>query len=398
MHVETIESIERLFEVELEWDELYRADPHAHVYLSSDYLCAAAIRTAGKFRVLAAWSEERRLVGLLPLIVTTRWSKEGRCIINALDMLGHVFDADYTGILCDPASESEVCKALARAVAKMDAARVVLNYFSGPHSRLDAFTEAFDKNTFVPIDREHFINEGKTNNLICPYVILPDSFENYLGILSANSRQKIRRMLRQLDDDPTLQIRKSRPETYQQDVIILSKLWYLRHAQQKGQKRAARLADLFKDVIMLGLANGMVYLAILYRGGKPIAAQANYLDKVRGEVLFHVGGRDDAVKDLSSGLMLQAHCIRWAIANGFKRFDFTIGNEPYKYSLGGVDREIFSRELHTGNGANITGILDGRCRKDVEQLIKRYRAKERPDDAQIAFEQALQVWPDFSLE
>ena len=79
MHVETIESIERLFEVELEWDELYRADPHAHVYLSSDYLCAAAIRTAGKFRVLAAWSEERRLVGLLPLIVTTRWSKEGRC-------------------------------------------------------------------------------------------------------------------------------------------------------------------------------------------------------------------------------------------------------------------------------------------------------------------------------
>ena len=96
--------------------------------------------------------------------------------------------------------------------------------------------------------------------------------------------------------------------------------------------------------------------------------------------------------------MLQAHCIRWAIANGFKRFDFTIGNEPYKYSLGGVDREIFSRELHTGNGANITGILDGRCRKDVEQLIKRYRDKERPDDAQIAFEQALQVWPDFSLE
>ena len=181
-------------------------------------------------------------------------------------------------------------------------------------------------------------------------------------------------------------------------VTVLSKLWYLRHAEQKGHKRATHLADLFKDVIMLGLANGMVYLAILYRGGKPIAAQANYLDKVRGEVLFHVGGRDDAVKDLSSGLMLQAHCIRWAIANGFKRFDFTIGNEPYKYSLGGVDREIFSRELHTGNGANITGILDGRCRKDVEQLIKRYRDKERPDDAQIAFEQALQVWPDFSLE
>ena len=398
MHIEIIETIERLVEIELDWDELYKADPHAHLYLSSDFLCSVAIRTAGKFRILTAWSEDNRCVGLLPLIVMTRWNKSQGCLTNVLDMLGHVFDADYTGILCDPEFEVQVCRAFAGEVSQMMFARIVLNYFSGPASRLDAFTSAFDPGIFERKANEHLINDGQTNNRICPYVDLPDSFPDYLASLSANSRQKLRRLLRQLDSDPSLKVKKSRPETFTQDVTVLSKLWYLKHAEQKGQKRAARLADVFKEVMMLGLANGMVYLAILYRDGKPVAAQANYIDRARREVLFHVAGRDDSVRDLSVGLMLQAHCIRWAIANGLKRFDFTIGNEPYKYSLGGVDREIYSAEVLAKTGANVSGRLDQSCREEVLQLIRRFAAKGRDEDARAAAGQAVLTWSDLRLE
>ncbi len=398
MRIEIIETIERLFEIELEWDELYRADPHAHLYLSSDFLCSVAIRVAGKFRILTAWSDDNRCIGLLPLIVTTRWSQAAACLANDLDMLGHVFDADYTGILCDPEFETEVCRAFAGEISEMAFRRVILNYFSGPASRLDAFANAFDPDTFDRKDNEHLINDGQTNNLVCPYIDLPDSFSDYLAGLSPNSRQKLRRLLRQLDTDPSLKVKKSRPETYTQDVTILSKLWYLRHAEQKGQKRAARLAELFKEVVMLGLANGMVYLAILWRDGKPIAAQANYIDKARRQALFHVAGRDDAVRDLSVGLMLQAHCIRWAIANGLKRYDFTIGNEPYKYSLGGIDREIVSAEVFTKTGKNTTDTLDTSSREDVLQLIRHYAAKGRDADARTAVEQATLTWPDLPLD
>ncbi len=398
VNCEIIESIERLFEIELDWDELYRADPHSHLYLSSDFLCSVAIRVAGKFRILTAWSDDNRCIGLLPLIVTTRWSKSGRCLINVLDMLGHVFDADYTGILCDPESEVQVCQAFAGEISKMAFGRIILNYFSGPVSRLDAFTSAFDPGVFETRANEHLINDGQTNNLICPYIDLPGSFSDYLTGLSANSRQKLRRLLRQLDSDPSLKLKKSRPETYTEDVTILSKLWYLKHAEQKGQKRAARLAELFKEVVMLGLANGMVYLAILWRDGKPIAAQANYIDKTKRQALFHVAGRDDSVRDLSVGLMLQAHCIRWAIANGLERYDFTIGNEPYKYSLGGVDREIVSAEVFTKTGTNITDRLDKSCREDVLQLIRQYAAQGRDVDARTAARQATTTWPDLTLD
>lgn len=398
MRIEIVETVDRLFEIELDWDELYQADPHAHLYLSSDFLCSVAIRVPGKFRVLIAWSDDNRCIGLLPLVLQTQWSKSGHCLINVLDMLGHVFDADYTGILCEPEFEAQVCQAFSGAVSQMAFGRMVLNYFSGPVSRLDAFISAFDLRVFDSKANEHLINDGQTNNLICPYIDLPDSFSDYLASLSANSRQKLRRLLRALDSDPNLRIRKSRPETYTQDVTILAKLWYLRHAEQKGQKRAARLAELFKETVMLGLANGMVYLAILWRAGKPIAAQANYIDKANRQVLFHVAGRDNTVRDLSVGLMLQAHCIRWAIANGFKRYDFTIGNEPYKFSLGGIEREIVSAEVFTRTGTNVVDRLDPSCREDVLELIRRYATRGRDADARTAFQQAVLTWPDVALD
>ncbi|MEM0954390.1 MAG: GNAT family N-acetyltransferase [Pseudomonadota bacterium] len=397
MRIEVIETVDRLIEIEVDWNELYKADPHAHLYLSSDFLYAIAVRVAGKFRVLTAWSDDGRCVGLMPLIVTIKWSKPAGCLTNALDMLGHIFDSDYTGILCDPEFEVSVCQSFAAAVSEMDCGRIVLNYFSGPASRLAAFTDAFDADLFERKDNEHIINDGQTNNLLCPYIDLPETFSDYLAGLSSNSRQKLRRLLRQLDNDPDLKIKKSRPETYTEDVTILSRLWYLKHVEDKGQKRTARLAELLKESVMLGLANGIVHLAILWRDGKPIAAQANYVDKVNRQVLFHVAGRDDAVRDLSVGLLLQAHCIRWAIANRMTRYDFTIGNEPYKYSLGGVDREIFSAQVSTRSGVNVTGKLDQSCRDEVLNVIRQYSAKGREGHALTVAKQAVDTWPELEI-
>ncbi|MGD1955952.1 MAG: GNAT family N-acetyltransferase [Sphingomonadales bacterium] len=394
MHIEIIETVDRLFEIELEWDELYKTDPHAQIYLSCQFIGAVALRSGRKFRVMTAWTDDQRCLGILPLVVTTRWSKSNRCFYNVLDMLGHVFDADYTGILCDPAFETEVCLGFAREISRMPFARVVLNYVSGPETRLKTFTSAFDRAVFTCKNKEHFINNGQTNNLICPYIDLPDSFSDYLAGLSANSRQKLRRLMRQLDSDPSLKISRSRPETYAQDVTILSDLWYSKHAAQKGEQRATHLAALFKDVIMLGLATGIVYLTVLWRRDKPVAAQANYIDLVKRHSLFHVAGRDQTARDLSAGLMLQAHAIRWSIANGLKRYDFTIGDEAYKFSLGGIDRKITSAEVYAEKGTNWNDRLDDSCREEVFKVIKKFGKEGRSLDAQAAAKQASLTWPD----
>lgn len=398
MQIETIESVDRLCDIELDWDELYKSDPHAHFYLSSLFTTAVAMRAQNKFRILAAWSQDGRCIGILPLVVTIRWSKSAQCLYNVLDMLGHVFDADYTGILCLPEMENEVCQAFAHTVSQMSFARIILNYFSSPGSRMDTFTRAFPPSLFEWKHNTHFINDGQTNNLICPYIDLPDSFPAYLETLSANTRQKIRRLMRQLDQDPHLKIRRSQPETYTQDVSILAQLWYRKHVKSKGKKRATYLAELFKEVVMLGLAAGTVYLVILWHGDKPIAAQANYYDRVKRQILFHVSGRDESVRDVSAGLALQIHCIRWAIANGCERYDFTIGDEPYKYSLGAVSRPITSAEVFTKTGTNTTERLDESVREDVVNIVHQFAKKGRHAEAHIAAKQALLTWPDLESD
>lgn len=398
MQVEHIDSLPRLLEIEVDWDELYRRDPHSSLYLSSAFIGSIAARTAGKFRILAAWSDDGRLDGVLPLLVTTRWNKAEQRLHNVLEMLGHVFDADYTGIVCEPEQELEVCRAFAAEIAAMPFARLVLSFFSGSRRRLEAFTDAFDASAFIRRDTERKINDGRTNNLLCPAVELPGDFSAYLDGLSAGTRQKLRRLLRQLDADPGLRITRSRPETYEQDAAILSELWFLQYAGRKGQKRADKLARQFRHTVMIGLASGMIHLAILWREQRPVAAHAIYVDPVKRHALFHVGARDERVRDLATGLLLHAHSIRWSIAQGLTRYDFTLGDEPYKYSFGAVDREIFSVEIATPTGLNTTGRLDPACRDDALEHIRRYMSRGRRDDALSAARQALDVWPELSAD
>lgn len=394
MRVEVVVDAARFIEIETDWDELYKRDPAAHIFLSSRFIGSIVVRLPGRFRVLVAWSDDGVCIGALPLHLKTKWSKTARNLFNELDMLGHVFDADYTGLLCDPAYEDEVCAAFAREISGMASARLTLSFFRAPQTRVEKLRAAFDEAVFEVRPVEKLINDGQTNNLLCPAVDLPDSFEAYLGTLSANSRQKLRRLLRQLDSDPALRVTRSRPETYKQDTDILSELWFLQYAEQKGQKRARNLSVQARDVLAQGLASGLVYLAVLWREGKPVAAQANYIDPVKGEALFHVGARDGTVQDLAIGLMLQAHAIRWAIAQGLRRYDFTIGDEPYKYSFGAVDQEIASLEVRTRHGGNPEGRLDPVCREDVQGFIEKFVARGRADDARVVAAQALEVWPD----
>ncbi|MEL6359664.1 MAG: GNAT family N-acetyltransferase [Pseudomonadota bacterium] len=394
MKIEIIETPARLIEIELDWDELYKRDPFANIYLSSRFISSVVARLTSQFRILIAWSGGGTCIGALPLFIKTRWSKSQSCLYNEIDMLGRAFDGDYTGILCDPDHETDVCQAFASEVTKMPFGRMVLSFFNGPLQRLETFCRSFDPAHFVAEHCERKINDGKTDNLICPYVDLPNTYDAYLEGLSANSRQKLRRLLRDIDSNAGLRVTRSRPETFEQDAAILAELWFIQYAERKGIKRAAQIKANFRENIIIGLANGLIYLPILWLEGKPVAAQANYVDPVKRHVHFHVGARDETISSLATGLMLQAHSIRWAVANGMTRYDFTLGNEPYKYSFGAIDRQIGCVEITSKGGINPSGILDPICRAEAAEAIRSFVTRGRVDDARTAARQALNVWPE----
>jgi CelD/BcsL family acetyltransferase involved in cellulose biosynthesis len=56
--------------------------------------------------------------------------------------------------------------------------------------------------------------------------------------------------------------------------------------------------------------------------------------------MFYNAGSDPTALDLSPGVLLAAECVRFAAAEGKRKFDFLRGNEPYKYTWGSVDEPI----------------------------------------------------------
>ncbi|TIX38767.1 MAG: GNAT family N-acetyltransferase, partial [Mesorhizobium sp.] len=63
---------------------------------------------------------------------------------------------------------------------------------------------------------------------------------------------------------------------------------------------------------------------------------------------------------IPSGLVLHGYCIRRAIEQGFRSYDFLRGNEAYKYSYGVEETAIHCVLVKTRTGRNLGDRLDPR--------------------------------------
>ena len=396
LRVETVESLARLTALELAWTELYKRDPEAQFFLSWPFIERVARAARGEFRILVAWSGDGRAVGILPLRLMTRWSADKGVLRNELHMLGWRFWSDFTGILCDPDLEAEAIDALTGQMRRMDWGRLLINYMRTGPARLERFCRAFPEDLFEHEHQEQKINKGQVDNLKAPYVDLADSFEAYLSDrLSANRRQKLRRLLRQLENDEALRVTRCVPETASRDVSILTGLWRTMYATVKGSL-TEELAESYGEIVEAGLSIGAVYLPVLWHGDNPIAAHACFVDPVRRELHFFVAGRNPMVTDPPAGLLLHAHTIRWAIANGIERYEFLQGDEAYKYAFGARDRDLAYISVTTKTGANHTGRFDPSCRSDVARRIRRFAGEGKAEQARAVAAQARETWPDMT--
>ncbi len=396
MRVEIVDTVRRFNALELDWTLLYQRDPDAQFFLSWGFIERVVRPVRDRMKILVVWTDHGQCVAIWPLRVKTRWSPEAKQLRNELAMLGRYHWGDFTGFLCDPDHENQAIDALSAQVLKMDWGRLLLSYMYASPARLDRLCRAFDEASFSQTHQEQKMDGGKVDNLIAPYVDLADTFEGYLQEkLSANRRQKMRRLLRHLDGNDDLRITRSVPETHSRDLSILTGLWRAMYAASKG-RLTEELAETYGDIVRAGLKAGTVYLPILWQRDMPIAAQACFVDPIKRNLLFFVSGRNGAVTDPPAGLMLHANTIRWAIANGLRRYEFLQGNEEYKYSFGCQDRQLVDIVIASRTGANHTGRLDPICRSDVAKRIRQYAREGRKSDARAIAAQAEEFWPDMT--
>ncbi len=179
----------------------------------------------------------------------------------------------------------------------------------------------------------------------CPLLVLPDSWDKYLQILTKKMREQVKYLPRKLAKDfaVSYHLAQSEAEVEQglNDLFALhGKRWRARGQTgvlvlpRRQQFQRALCRDLFR--------NKGLRLWTLKCDDKAVCALLFYF--YNGRYSYFIGGFDPQMGKWSVGTCLFVRVIQSAIEDGTQEIDFLKGEEPYKYRLGATNREYVTLE------------------------------------------------------
>ncbi len=390
--VEEIDGREALARIRPSWDRIYAADPEAQVFVSSKWLWPWLTSMQQRWVILAVRhaSHADEYVAFLPLQQRTHMRPNGG-FYNELAMAGNRF-ADYTGLICLPDLAAQAIPLMGAHIRRMSWRRITFEQVRISQERQALLLNSGDPDSISLQQVYPPLHKG-IDNSVCPFIRLPTSFDAYLSTLSANTRQKIRRILRKIEGDSSYRFTCSSPETAERDIDLLLGLWDRKWRPQKGE-RTDTIISTMRFMLNAMARSGGVYLPMLWKDEVLLGALGNLVDPVKKEMLFLIAGRNPDAGDTPPGLALHAYAIREAIRHGFGLYDFLRGDESYKFSFASDTRKIPDLSASAPTLLNHDGALDRRgFRKVLEQSQKLVR-DGKPRLAEIGFRQLTEADPE----
>ena len=397
MYIRVIDDFSEFAAVRGDWDAVYAADPEAQFFLSWQWLSDWLTVHKTVWFVLAAKRDESdaEYAAFLPMRMRTQYGvKLG--FFNQLHFAGDGF-SDYTGILTRPEFEAEVIPAFAEFVKRrLSWARFTMDNLLMSEQRRRLFLAPFDKARFAQTDIGYLDSPHGVDNGVCLSIDLPGDWDSYLETLSANNRQKIRRLLRKVEASEDCRITLATSETFERDLRTLLHFWRLKWEARKGERTESILGRNFV-MLMRCARQGRLMMPVFWHGDRPVAALAILIDPVKKSLLFFITGRDETYGDMPAGYLLQAFSIRHAIANGFATYDFLKGDEPYKYLFAPRARRLRAVNVATRTGRNLGGELDPRGLPAMLQATLEFEREGREAEAERCYRQIVEAAPDDGL-
>jgi CelD/BcsL family acetyltransferase involved in cellulose biosynthesis/Tfp pilus assembly protein PilF len=393
MQVEIIQGKEAIERLRPEWDAIYDADPEAQFFLSWSWLNAYNAPWGRDTFILAVKpdTDGASYVALMPLRLRTK-ERSNTEFVNEINLAGN-YISDYCGFLCRGGFEEQALPALAAKLQQLNWIRLRLEYFCASDRRAELFLSGFSPDTFRTT-RPNLVNRDNVDNGICPSVALPDDWDRFLETkVSSNTRQKIRRFLRQVENSDEYRITHANADTLKRDIELMLAHWTERWGARKG-KRLPTILDANRAALRNAFAAGTLFMPVLWHGDRAICVLAILVDDRKKTYNFYIGGRDEGFKGPPTGLVLHGYAIRHAIANGITKYDFLRGNEPYKYSFGCEEMRIRSLFLTTRNQCNLGGKIDARSVPVVLERAFELHQAGKLDKAERACKQVLDVDPN----
>jgi CelD/BcsL family acetyltransferase involved in cellulose biosynthesis len=302
---------------------VFEADPDATPFVSPGWGLAWMRHFAkGAKPWLVTVRDGERLVGLAPLALDRPRAR------RMLRMIGKE-PGDYWDVIAVPEHRENVSTAVAAELGRRADEWDALYVATRPG---DSITPA--------LARDRTLVVGPRAMTSCPRVTLPDDFDGYLRLLPGSHRSNVRKHLRRLDGGQV----QLREVTDVNDLDRTIRRWHELHL-----KRWARLSkridpthvkpffrefilDAMRSLVPQGLASVSEFLV----DGEVVGVYVNLIDD--RAFYWYLGGFEPSRARLGLGKMSVAHGIRWSIETGRRYFDFTRGEESFKYYFGAVDR------------------------------------------------------------
>ena len=174
---------------------------------------------------------------------------------------------------------------------------------------------------------------------VSPGIPLPDDWEQYLQELSKKDRHELRRKLRRLASAGEQRwYNCSDPESVENGMDDFLSLLRISRDEKRRFLTPER-EQFFRKVILKMATMGLARLFFMDLGGQRVAS-ALCFDCGSSRMLYN-SGYNPEYSYYSVGLLLKALCLKDAISEGCRYFDFLRGDEAYKYDLGGKDRVVY---------------------------------------------------------
>jgi len=260
------------------------------------------------------------LIGLAPLYLQSRGNFKTFRVLGARDNCTH-----HTDWLSAAGQESRVGIEVARSLlqCRQDWKRLLF--------------EAVDADAVsIRTTMDHLIEHGclghrrRINS--CWRIPLPESFEDYLRMLSGSSRKRCRKLQRRFFDSGEIKIRQVEDEAdLRKGFEVLLQLHGARWGsarQPLGVFSDPKFRSFHETVARVLLAEKQLRLAWLERDGRPIAAEYQFFDA--DTVYAYQAGLDLSMDEYAPGKLSMMAAIQFALAKGCKSFDLLGGDEPYK--------------------------------------------------------------------
>jgi CelD/BcsL family acetyltransferase involved in cellulose biosynthesis len=313
--VDRIGRFEELDAIEARWRELHAADPHANLYLSWEWMRACIATQRKRWIVLAVREKTGPYLALLPLSIE-RFPSNGFTLNRELSLAGNP-RADFTGMLGAPGEEPRFIPALAREIERLRWDNFSLEDYSDP--RIGELVSYFGR-------AGYHVVPGETTP--SPFIDLPETWEAYLESRSAATRRTIRARLRKMESLPGYRFYFAPREEAAGAIDAL-----LRINGRRWNTSLAKRRKKFGDLFARCYDSGRFIVSLVCVGEAVIAADGWFVDPDARSVFGYMMGYDPAYAKYSPGAVLVCNSIRYAIENGYRRYDLSRGGETFKASL-----------------------------------------------------------------